>query len=55
MTFRFKPLILIYLVRRAEIFWSDSMCLKIEMNMLAPPKPLPLSAPSSEASEKLAM
>ena len=25
--------------RRAEIFWSDSMCLKIEMNMLYPPTP----------------
>ena len=33
--------------RRAEIFWSDSMCLKIEMNMLAPRKPPASSAPAS--------
>lgn len=25
--------------RRAEIFWSDSMCMKIELNMLNPPSP----------------
>lgn len=31
--------------RRAEIFWSDSMCLKIGMNMLSPP-----SAPASSAA-----
>lgn len=29
--------------RRAEVFWSDSMCLKFEMNMLYPPTP-PASA-----------
>jgi energy-converting hydrogenase Eha subunit C len=32
--------------RRAEIFWSDSMCLKIEMNMLSPPSASASAAPS---------
>ncbi len=43
--------------RRAEIFWSDSMCLKIEMNMLSPPSAsasvqASVPAASSPAHEK---
>lgn len=36
--------------RRAEIFWSDSMCLKIEMNLLNPPNSPSPPGPSASSA-----